>query len=102
MSERLLDVKEAAAMLGISIKTLYRYAYERKIETVKLFGTALRFRQSSIEKLIKRSMRPALRPLADSEDCEPDTDSRARRVPRLRSCRRAAASGSLVPIAQRR
>ncbi len=59
-SDRLLDVKEAAAVLGIKPSTLYQWAYERRIPTVKLMGRALRFRLSTIEKLIEDSERPAI------------------------------------------
>lgn len=61
MSDRLLDVNEAAAMLGLKPCTLYQWAYERRIPVVKLFGRALRFKLSTIEKLIRDSERPALR-----------------------------------------
>lgn len=58
--ERLLDVREAAAVLGLKPSTLYQWAYERKIPVVKLFGRALRFRLSVIENLIAESELPAL------------------------------------------
>jgi excisionase family DNA binding protein len=61
--DRLLDVKETAAKLGVSPKTIYQWAYERRLPVVKLFGKALRFRLSTIEKLISESERPALRSL---------------------------------------
>lgn len=61
--DRLLDVNEAAAMLGLSPKTLYQWAYERRLPVVKLFGRALRFRRSVILKLIKDSERASIRPL---------------------------------------
>lgn len=61
--DRLLGVNEAATMLGLSPKTLYQWAYERRVPVVKLFRRALRFRLSVIQKLIKDSERPALRPL---------------------------------------
>lgn len=63
--DRLLDVDEAAAMLKVKRDTLYHWAYERRIPVVKLFGRALRFRLSVIEKLIADSERPALRSFAD-------------------------------------
>jgi excisionase family DNA binding protein len=59
--DRLLGVREAAAKLGVSPKTVYQWAYERRLPVVKLFGKALRFRLSVIEKLIAVSERPALR-----------------------------------------
>lgn len=65
--DRLLDVRAAATKLGVSPKTLYQWAYERRIPVVKLFGKALRFRLSVIEKLIADSERPALRPTAGGD-----------------------------------
>ena len=63
--DRLLDVHEAAALLGLKPSTLYQWAYQRRVPVVKLFGArgALRFRLSDIEKLIQDSLRPATRPL---------------------------------------
>jgi excisionase family DNA binding protein len=60
LQDRLLDVKEAAALLGVKPSTLYRWAYERRIPTVKLMGRALRFRLSTIQHLIEESERPAM------------------------------------------
>jgi excisionase family DNA binding protein len=65
--DRLLDVREAAAMLGLKPSTLYQWAYERRIPVVKL-GRALRFRSSVIQKLISDSERPAIRSLDDRID----------------------------------
>jgi excisionase family DNA binding protein len=64
MNERLLNVTEAAAMLGLKPSTLYQWAYERRIAYVKL-GGALRFRLSAIEKLIAKSDVPVQRPLPE-------------------------------------
>lgn len=58
--DRLLDVREAAEMLGLKPSTLYQWAYERRIPVVKLFGRALRFRMSDLQKLVTGSVRPAL------------------------------------------
>jgi len=66
-TERLLDVREAAQLLGLKPATLYQWAYERRIPVVKLFGRALRFRLSTIEKLIADSERPALRRINEHE-----------------------------------
>jgi excisionase family DNA binding protein len=66
--ERLLTVAEAAHALGMSRKTLYGWAAQRRVPTVKLFGRALRFRASDLERLIVRSMSPAMRPLAGGAD----------------------------------
>jgi excisionase family DNA binding protein len=59
--DRLLDVKEAASILSVSPKTLYDWAYERRLPVVKLFGKALRFRLSVIQELINKSERDAIR-----------------------------------------
>ncbi len=61
--ERLLDVRQAAELLGVKPGTLYQWAYQRRLPVVKLFGLhgALRFRQSDIDALIERSIRPALK-----------------------------------------
>lgn len=67
-SDRLLNVSEAAAMLGLKPSTLYQWAYERRIPVVKLFGRALRFRLSTIEALIKKSEVPPLRRIGDQAD----------------------------------
>lgn len=63
--DRLLDVRAAAAMLGLKPATLYQWAYERRVPVVKLFGRALRFRLSTIERLIADSERPALRSVGE-------------------------------------
>ncbi len=64
--DRLLGVHQAADLLGIKVSTLYQWNYERRIPVVKLFGRALRFRLSAIQKLIADSERPALTP--DKQD----------------------------------
>jgi excisionase family DNA binding protein len=63
VSDRLLDVGEASRLLSLKPSTLYQWAHERRIPVVKLYGRALRFRLSTIEKLITDSERPALRAL---------------------------------------
>jgi excisionase family DNA binding protein len=59
--ERLLDVHEAATLLRLRPRTLYKLAYERRLPVVKL-GRATRFRLSSLLELIAASERPADRP----------------------------------------
>ncbi len=65
--DRLVDVREAAELLGMKVSTLYEWSYERKLPVVKLFGRSLRFRLSTILKLIADSERPALRVKKDEE-----------------------------------
>ena len=69
-SDRLLDVREAAVLLAVKPKTLYQWAYQRRIPVVKLFGPrgALRFRLGDLEKLIAVSVRPALRSPSEDSD----------------------------------
>ena len=58
MREQLLDVVAAAEMLGIKRSTLYQWAHEGRVPSVKLLGHALRFRLTEIEKLIASCDRP--------------------------------------------
>lgn len=58
--DRLLDVDEAAAMLGLkSPRTLYKWVYAGRLSSVKI-GRLLRFRHSALERLIADGDRPAL------------------------------------------
>lgn len=67
LEERLLDVHETAAMLRLKPATLYQWAYERRIAVVKPSGLRgpLRFRLSTLLKLIEEWERPAIRPIPD-------------------------------------
>lgn len=67
MADRLLNVTEAAAMLGLKRSTLYQWVYERRIAHVKI-GGALRFRLSAIEKLIAKSEVPALKSATETAE----------------------------------
>ncbi len=67
MADRLLNVTEAAAMLGLKPSTLYQWAYERRIAHVKM-GGALRFRLSALEKLIAKSEVPAMKTHTDQSE----------------------------------
>lgn len=72
--DRLLNVNEAAALLGVAPGTLYNWAYERRLPKVKLYGPrgALRFRESDVRRLINTSLRPALLPLPRDSDSTHD------------------------------
>jgi len=60
MTDRLLSVDEAAQMLGATRGTIYQWAYQGRIPKVKLFGKgSLRFRESSLKKLIEKYEIPA-------------------------------------------
>ncbi len=57
--DRLLDVAEAAATLGLkSPRTMYKWAYAGRIPSVRI-GRLLRFRRSDLERLIANGERPA-------------------------------------------
>ena len=59
LPDRLLDVAEAAATLGLkSPRTLYKWAYAGRIPSVRI-GRLLRFRRSDLECLIASGERPA-------------------------------------------
>lgn len=62
--DRLLNVRDAATMLGLKPSTLYQWAYERRIAYVKI-GGALRFRHSTLQNLIATSEVPPFKRLAD-------------------------------------
>jgi excisionase family DNA binding protein len=49
--DRLLTVTEAAELLGVQPRTLYKWAYQGRLPVVKL-GRLTRVRTSVIEKLI--------------------------------------------------
>ena len=66
--DRLLDVREAAALLAVKPATLYQWAYQRRIPVVKLMGRALRFRLSDLQRLITDGVRLPLRGTIEERD----------------------------------
>lgn len=61
-SDSWLPHVEAAKSLGVSKSTLYRYACQQKIECRKIAGR-LEYRQSTLERLKEKQIRPARQPL---------------------------------------
>lgn len=57
--DQLMRPIEAAQMLGISRGTLYNWAYQRRIPTVKI-GHTLRFSRHDLERYIAQHKRPIL------------------------------------------
>jgi len=51
--EQLLTVKEAAKLLGLSIKTLYSYTCARKLPFIKI-QSSVRFKASDLESWIRK------------------------------------------------
>jgi excisionase family DNA binding protein len=66
-NDRLLDVMEAADLLRLRPRTLYKLAYERRLPVVKV-GRTTRFRLSSLLRLIEECERPARRPLRPPDE----------------------------------
>jgi len=57
--EPLLTVEDAAAILGIQPRTLYKWAYAGRLPVVKI-GRLTRFRASTIENLIAQGEQPVI------------------------------------------
>jgi excisionase family DNA binding protein len=51
MGDRLLTVQEAATMLGLRPRTLYKLAYQRRLRVVKL-GRMTRIKLSDVQKMV--------------------------------------------------
>lgn len=47
--ERLLTVRDVAALLSVSRPTIYRYVNEHELPHVRLSGGVLRFREREVE-----------------------------------------------------
>jgi excisionase family DNA binding protein len=54
MSDRLLNVREVAELLGLSAGTIYHLVSQRRIPCVRLGARCLRFRESEIQDFIKK------------------------------------------------
>ena len=52
--EGLVDIAEAARVLGVSVSTLYGWVWQRKIAFVKM-GRAVRFEQSVLREFIDQN-----------------------------------------------
>jgi excisionase family DNA binding protein len=57
MTEKLHPVKDAARLLGISVWTLRKKAYDGDVASVKI-GVKLLIPESEIERLIRDGLRP--------------------------------------------
>lgn len=55
MTDKLLTPKQVSEILNISTKTVYEWAGNENIPSIKLFGE-LRFRESEIENIIKNGL----------------------------------------------
>lgn len=49
MEKKLIGIKELAALLGISVNTLYSWVWQRKIPCYKLSGRMVKFDIKEIE-----------------------------------------------------
>jgi len=52
--EGLVDIAQAARVLGVSVSTLYGWVWQRRIAFVKM-GRAVRFEQSVVRDFIERN-----------------------------------------------
>jgi excisionase family DNA binding protein len=59
VEERLLTLKQASCRLGISLRTLEDWIYDKKIEVVKLGRRCVRVKESTIAQIIELGTRPA-------------------------------------------
>lgn len=59
MNDRLLTPPEAARQLGVGLSTIYEWAAMRRIDSVKI-GRLLRFRESALERFIRKHDRRAI------------------------------------------
>ena len=57
-SDPWLDNKQAAAYLGLSLNTIYKYASQKRLAYRKL-GGRLAFRKSALDEFIQRQIHPA-------------------------------------------
>jgi excisionase family DNA binding protein len=57
--EKLLNPKEAAALLGVKVCTVYTWAYRRQIPSQKV-GRLLKFSPSSLQRWLKEQERKSL------------------------------------------
>lgn len=55
--EKLLDVEEVAALLGVSRFTIYSWAAKRRLPAIKV-GSRLMFRPSEIQRWVDRRSQP--------------------------------------------
>ena len=61
MPDRLLTVAEAAALISLQPRTLYKWAYQGRIPAVRL-GRALRFRLKTLLRLMAEWEQPPWNP----------------------------------------
>lgn len=53
-----VDIREAARQLGVSVNTLYSWIYLRKIEYMKV-GRLVKFRQDTLSTFLQKNTVPA-------------------------------------------
>lgn len=52
-ADRLLNVREAAEYLGLSVGTVYHQCSERRLPCIRLSNRCLRFRKSMLDEYIR-------------------------------------------------
>jgi len=69
--KRLFKVPEAASLLNLSKKTIWKMVYARKLEVVRI-GRSVRIKEETIDKLIDDGTVPAQNDDEDDDDDEDD------------------------------
>ncbi len=59
MTEKLLNVREAALRLGVKERTIRRWVYLRRVAYIKV-GSALRISEGEVERLIQQGTVPRI------------------------------------------
>jgi excisionase family DNA binding protein len=54
MDRKLLDIEEAAALLGIHAATLYRWARAKRVPCIRMGPRAIRFDPQALERYLTR------------------------------------------------
>lgn len=60
MPTRLLTVKQAAAQLGLSVPTVYRWIAEERIDVIRFSARSVRIEQVAIDALLEAHRKPAM------------------------------------------
>jgi excisionase family DNA binding protein len=68
MTGRLLTGRQVADLLGVSTKTVLRWALEGELPSIRLSNRAIRFRQDQLEQWLEQRTAPARGALTTTPD----------------------------------
>lgn len=84
--DKLINIEQAAAILGIQVSTLYSWVNKRMIPHIKLSRSLLRFRRADIVDFVSaRSVAPMSNGDSARASNEPPSACRSRRKGKIRS-----------------